>query len=104
MRSGGGGPVDPVGHVEAGEEPVVGGVLENIEGGHGGGGEAVDEERFEFAFEEVDCYEDEGEGLERGAEGGHEAVFEGGEERCCGCWGEDEEEEWVDEEGSEVFN
>ena len=38
-------------------------VLEDVEGGHGGGAEAVDEEGFEFAFEEVEEDEGEGEGL-----------------------------------------
>lgn len=35
---------------EAGEEPVVGAVFEEVEEGHCGGGEAVDEEGFEDAF------------------------------------------------------
>ena len=41
----------------------MGAVFENVESGHGGGAEAVDEERFEFAFGEVEAYEGEGEGL-----------------------------------------
>ena len=47
---GGGGAIDPVGHVEAGEEPVVCGIFEDVEEGHGGRGEAVNEEGFELAF------------------------------------------------------
>ena len=39
-------------------------VFEDVEGGHGGGAEAVDEEGFELAFGEVETYEGEGEGLE----------------------------------------
>lgn len=63
MGSWGGGEVDPVSHVQARQEPVVGAIFENVEGGHGGGTEAVDEEGFEFAFGEVQAYEGEGEGL-----------------------------------------
>ena len=85
---GGGGQVDPVGHVQAGEEPVVGAVFEDVEGGHGGRAEAVDEEGFQFAFGEVEADEGEGEGLEGGGTG------------AVGCVGEDEVEERVDEEGT----
>lgn len=42
--------IDPKCHVEAGEEPVVRAVFEDVEEGHGGGGEAMDEEGFVFAF------------------------------------------------------
>lgn len=62
----------------------MGAVFEDVEGGHGGGAEAVDEEGFEFAFEEVQTGEGEGEGLEVG---GSWAV---------GGVGEDEVEERVD--------
>ena len=37
----------------------MGGVFENVEGGHCGGTEAVDEEGFEFALDEVQAYEGE---------------------------------------------
>ena len=39
----------------------MGAVFANVEGGHGGGAETVDEEGFEFAFGEVKTDEDEGE-------------------------------------------
>ena len=44
------GAIYPICHIEAGEEPVVSGVFKDVEEGHGGGGEAVDEEGFEFTF------------------------------------------------------
>ena len=62
----------------------MGAVFEDVEGGHGGGAEAVDEEGFEFAFEEVKAGEGEGEGLEGGGTG------------AVGGVGEDEVEEGVD--------
>ena len=66
----------------------MGAVFEDVEGGHGGGAEAVDEEGFEFALGEVKADEGEGEGLEgRGA-------------GAVGCGGEEEVEERVDEEGA----
>ncbi|KAL8980598.1 MAG: hypothetical protein Q9205_004367, partial [Flavoplaca limonia] len=57
-----------------------------VEERHCGGGKAVEEERLDFAFKEVEGYEGAGEGLE---------------ER----WGvgENNIEERVDEEGAEVF-
>ena len=62
----------------------MGAVFEDVERGHGGGAEAVDEEGFKFAFEEVEDDEGEGEGLEGGRAGGG------------GCSREDEVEEGVD--------
>lgn len=73
---------------EAGEEPVVRAVFVEVEEGHRGGGEAVEEEGFEDSFEEVEDYEGAGEGLE-------------------GCWlggGVVVVEEGVDEEGAGVFD
>jgi hypothetical protein len=72
----------------------VGGILKNVEGRHGGIAEAVDEEGFEFAFEEVEGDEGAGEGLEgRGSgAGGFVDVGSG------------EVEERVDEEGAEIFD
>ena len=60
----------------------MGAVFEDVEDGHGGGAEAVDEEGFELAFEEVQTYEGQGEGLEVGGAGagggGGEDEIEGG--------------------------
>ena len=70
----------------------MGAVFENVGGGHGGGAESVDEEGFEFAFEEVEDDEGEGEGLEGGGTG------------AGGCAGEYEVEERVNQEGAEVFD
>ena len=53
---------DPVRDVEHGE-PVVGEVADDVGGGHGGGGEAVEEDGFEFALDEVEDDEGEGDGL-----------------------------------------
>lgn len=64
-----GGSVEPGGHVQAREQPVVRAVLDDVARRHGGGGEAVHEERFEFAFEEVQHDEGEGEGLQAGRVG-----------------------------------
>ena len=50
------GAVDPEGHVQAGEKPVVGRVSEDVEDRHCCGGEAMEEEGFELAFEEVGYY------------------------------------------------
>ena len=41
----------------------MGAVFENVEGGHGGGAEAVDEEGFQFAFGEMETDKRKGEGL-----------------------------------------
>ena len=46
------------GHQRAGENPVVEGVFGEVEEGHSGTGEFVDEGSFELAFQEVE----EGEG------------------------------------------
>ncbi|KFY01738.1 hypothetical protein V490_00783 [Pseudogymnoascus sp. VKM F-3557] len=53
---------DPVGDVEHGE-PVVRQVPQDVGGGHGGGGEAVEEDGFELALDEVQDDEGEGDGL-----------------------------------------
>ena len=64
----------------------MGAVFEEVKERHCGGGKAVEEEGFEFAFEKVEGYEGAGEGLEK-------------------RWGvgENNMEEGVDEEGTEVF-
>lgn len=49
-------PVGPEGDVCASEKPVMGRVFENVQERHGGGGESVDKERFELAFDEVNDY------------------------------------------------
>lgn len=46
--------VDGKRHDQARQAPVVPAVLEDVECRHGGGGEAVDVEGFEFAFGEVE--------------------------------------------------
>lgn len=51
-RKGGGG-VDEEGEVEAGNEPVIAGVLEQVEQRHGGGGELVDVDGLDFSLEEM---------------------------------------------------
>lgn len=87
-RGGRGGAVGEDGDVQAGEEPIVEAVLDEVEQRHRGGGEAVDEEGFQLAFQEVQGYEGAGEGLEEGWRG----------------WTREKEvEERVDEEGTEVF-
>lgn len=53
-----GGNVQPVGQVEPRENPVVSAVLEDIESGHGGRGEAVDKDGLILALQEVE--EDQG--------------------------------------------
>lgn len=50
--------VDPESNVETSKSPVVAAVLEDVEGRHGCKGEAVDEEGFEFAFDEVEGDQD----------------------------------------------
>lgn len=45
---------NPVCDVEAGQDPVVGAVLEDVASGHGGIAEAVNEDGLELAFQEVD--------------------------------------------------
>lgn len=64
VRGDGSGRVGEVGNQHAGEEPVVGGVLEDVEEGHGCEREAVDEEGFELALDEVQHDHPEGEGLQ----------------------------------------
>lgn len=81
---------------DAGEQPVVGGVLEDVEERHGSQGEAVDEEGLELALEEVQHDHPEGQGLK-----GRRAIVEGGQ-------GVDVRtevvEEWVNEERAEVLD
>jgi len=55
--------------VKTAEDPVVSGILEDVEEGHGCVGEAVDEEGFEFALGEVQDDEDEGQELSGGGRG-----------------------------------
>lgn len=69
FRGRGGGRVGEVSDQHAGEEPIVGRVFEDVEEGHGGEGEAVDEEGFQLALEEVQDYHGEGEGLQGGRAG-----------------------------------
>lgn len=57
------GSVDPVGDVDAGKDPIVGAILENISRRHGRQTKSVDEESLEFTFREMECYHDEREGL-----------------------------------------
>ncbi len=49
------GAIRPVCEVEAGQEPVVRAVFENVARGHGGEGEAVQENGFELALDEMRC-------------------------------------------------
>lgn len=70
------------------------GILENVESRHRGVAEAVDEQRFELALEEVEGEEDAGEGLQVGGLGRRVGVDVGA----------GEVEERVDEEGAEVFD
>ena len=71
----------------------MGGVLEDVKDGHGGGAEAVDEEGFELALGEVDHDEDQRERLEVGCA------------TACGAGvGEVEVEEGMDQEGAEIFD
>lgn len=80
----------------AGEQPVVGGVLEDVEEGHGCEGEAVDEEGLELAFDKVEHDHPEGEGLE-----GRRTLVEG--RKSVNVWAEVVEDR-MDQEGSEVFD
>ncbi len=70
------------------------GVLEDVARRHCDIAETVDEEGFEFAFDEVEGDGYAGEGLEGRGRGGGSAVDVGAEEV----------EEGVDEEGTEVFD
>lgn len=45
---------DEVGDVQPGEDPVVGAVAQDVDGGHGSGGEFVDENSLELALDEVE--------------------------------------------------
>lgn len=84
-----GGPVGPEGDVCATEKPVVGRVFEDVQEGHAGGGESVDEESFKLAFDEVQHYECESERLELGRAGGRRQ--EGVQDR-------------MDEDGPQIFD
>lgn len=52
--------IGPERKVSTGEEPVVRRIFEEVCKGHGGGREAVKEESFELALEEVKNYKGEG--------------------------------------------
>lgn len=45
---------NPICDVEAGQNPIVGAVLDNIASGHGGIAEAVDKDGLKLAFQEMD--------------------------------------------------
>lgn len=61
---GGGRRIGNVCDQQASQHPVVAAILEDVEGGHGGIAEAVDEDGFEFAFEEVEGDHETGQCLE----------------------------------------
>lgn len=93
--------VEEPGEVQSREDPVVSGILGEVPPWHSRGGEFVDKESLELAFEEM--HEDEVEKellVESGGDGGGGGldvrVDVGAEFR--------DEEEGVDEERSEVFN
>lgn len=85
---------------EARERPVVPAVFEDVERGHGSEGEAVHDECFELALHEMDEHHDQTQGLEIGwwwhsGEGvGRQGVYLRAEKV----------DEWVDEDGAEVFD
>lgn len=73
------------------------GVLEDVEGGHGGVGEAVHEQGLELAFEVVDHDQGAGEGLQGGRLGrcrlvdvGSQVVDEGVDEEGAGVFDEED--------------
>lgn len=68
-------------------------VLDDVQGGHGGGGEAMYPEGFELALHEVSGDEEEGENL--GLSRRDQAVVDVGPQ---------EEEEGVDKHGTKVFD
>lgn len=74
----------------------MGRILEDVGVGHGREGEAVDEDGFQLALEEVQCDHPEGEGLKGGG-----ALVEGRELVDVGA---KVVEDRVDEKGSEVFD
>lgn len=96
VRDVGAGTVDVPGEEDSGEEPVVCRVLEDVEDGHGRRGEAVEEDAFELALEEVEGGENHEEGLSGGSlgDGGEVGVEVGA----------GEVEEGVDDERAEVFD
>lgn len=89
---------DPVGDVEACQEPVVSTVLENIAGRHGGIAEAVDEDRFKFAFQEVDTQK--GADQELGIGGVRKRLIE----VVVDVLPQREEEKGGDQKRTEIFN
>jgi hypothetical protein len=92
---------DPVGDVETGQHPVVGAVLDDVAGGHGGAAEAVHEDCLVLALQEVQGQQAADEELYVG-EGGEsgERLVEGEVQQRS----EGEEEEGWDQEGAEVFD
>lgn len=69
-RGRGGRRVDKIGGEDAGEEPVVSGVFENVECWHSAIAEAVDEEGLELALDEVQRNQQARERLQGGGFGG----------------------------------
>lgn len=88
----------PVGDVEACQEPVVSTVLEDVAGRHGGIAEAVDEDRFELAFQEVGAQKCADQKL--GVGGVRERLIE----VIVDVRPQREEEEGGDQERAEIFN
>lgn len=81
---------------DAGEQPVVGGVLEDVQERHGGEREAVDEEGLELALDEVQHDHPERQGLQ-----GRRALVEGRQGVDVRA---EVVEERVDEERAEVLD
>jgi hypothetical protein len=109
-----GGNVQPVGQVESGENPVVSAVLEDVESGHGGGGEAVDKDGLILALQEVQEDQGANELLSLGRRGDDTGGgrVDGSGQVAHGVPGgsgvevrtERSEEERVDQKGSEVLD
>lgn len=94
--------VDEEGGQQAGREPVEGAVLDDVEGGHGGGGEAVQEGGLELALDKVRDEHVEANLLHDGGWGGVGALVEVGVD--LGELGADRVEEDVEEDRAEVFD
>lgn len=97
-RARGGRTVREQGNVDAGKNPVVGRVLEDVEDRHGRGGESMDEKRFVFTFEEVE--DDHGARQLLGGRSGREGRQAGG---CMIDLGAEEVHEGMDHKRAEVL-
>ena len=93
--------ISEVGHVDARQSPVIDAILEEVEQRHRRGGEPMDEESLEFAFEEMEHHEREGQEL--GGGGGCRRDISG-LAADVGVRSKEKVDDGMDDQGTEIFH